>query len=317
MKDRSDKVAEFIKQSEWLPNFTSVRFLAAGEYNENYKVDTAGRSYVFRINHGSQLGIKNQIAYEFAVLKALKNTGRTPYPLKYVDKCSEFENGALLMNFIEGNSFNYHRDYLKAAEAFMLIHTQQPVDSLMVQVNPIMDIADESLKLISRFKTHPLEREKKKLLIYHEKIRELGEINRDIFINETLCIVNTEVNSGNFIVSGKKAMLVDWEKAVTSYRYQDLGHFICPTTTLWKTDFVFGKKEKYSFLKKYFELSEEGIDFHEFTYKTELLVKTILLRALSWCFMAFFEYTSIERPLKNELTFKKIRNYLDEIESFI
>ena len=47
--------------------------------------------------------------------------------------------------------------------------------------------------------------------------------------------------------------------------------------------------------------------------KTRVMEKTILLRALSWCFMAWYEYTRTERPLQNPDTFAKIKQYLADI----
>ena len=44
---------------------------------------------------------------------------------------------------------------------------------------------------------------------------------------------------------------MDWEKAVVSQRHQDLGHFLVPTTTLWKTDVVLQPDEKQRFLSLY------------------------------------------------------------------
>ncbi|MFP4443249.1 MAG: hypothetical protein ACLFST_09030, partial [Spirochaetia bacterium] len=42
-------------------------------------INGTGR-YVFRINHGGQLGPENQIEYEFSGLQALKDSKVTPRP---------------------------------------------------------------------------------------------------------------------------------------------------------------------------------------------------------------------------------------------
>ena len=57
--------------------------LAQGEHNSNFwfthpATDT---KYVLRINYTSQLGLKEQAAYEFDALTALRPSGRTPLPL--------------------------------------------------------------------------------------------------------------------------------------------------------------------------------------------------------------------------------------------
>jgi thiamine kinase-like enzyme len=168
-----------------------------------------------------------------------------------------------------------------------------------------------------RYSDHPLIKEKVLLLRYHEKILTLSENTRDYFTNEELCIVNTEVNSGNFIVQPGKTYLVDWEKAVISYRYQDLGHFLVPTTTLWKSNYVYSEEEKLQFIQNYIHQLGFGLDVEETFEKTKVLERTILLRAISWCFMAYYEYTREDRTLRNSDTFAKIRDYLNGIESLL
>ena len=115
----------------------------------------------------------------------------------------------------------------------------------------------------------------------------------------------------------ERAYLVDWEKAVVSYRYQDLGHFVVPTTTLWKSNYVYSEEEKLSFIRHYARNSDLDLDLKELFEKMKILERTILLRALSWCFMAYYEYTQADRKLRNEDTFEKIRDYLNDIESLL
>jgi hypothetical protein len=51
--------------------------------------------------------------------------------------------------------------------------------------------------------------------------------------------------------------------------------------------------------------------------KTRVLERTILLRALSWCHMAFYEYTRGGRALRDARTFERVRRYLCEIDAFL
>ncbi|WP_027183953.1 aminoglycoside phosphotransferase family protein [Desulfovibrio inopinatus] len=302
-------------------------FLAAGEYNANYLVHLDGRDIVFRINHGSQLGLSNQIEYEFHVLEAVAPSGVTPQPYWYdvaPEKQFGLDKGCLAMEYIPGRALQYERDLTRAADIFARIHalpTVQAAPHLIHQHHPIADIARESLGLIQRFPDHPRDAERSKLLDYHDTIIKLADETSHIFKADTDVIVNTEVNSGNFLISPERACLVDWEKAVISSRYQDLGHFCVPTTTLWKTDHKLSAKEKETFLCAYRSglLEHEAQNVPELDVLREgtaLLERTILLRALSWCFMAWYEYTQVERSLKNEETFRKITSYLDNMEWF-
>ena len=314
---RIDAVVGFIKNRNWLAEIDDARFLASGEYNENYLISSKNRYFVFRINHGSQLNLNNQIEYEFQVLQSVHESGVTPKPHYFSLDAEGLGQGVLLMDYIGGRKFEYARDSDLAARVFARIHQLPTSGYLITQRDPIKDIAHESAGLLKKYDKHPLRREASILWRYHEKIFEIADRNKNIFETENLCIVNTEVNSGNFIVRDTDAFLVDWEKAVNSYRYQDLGHFLVPTTTLWKSDFVFESNQKREFLKQYLEHFGSAGDLTELKEKTELLERTILLRALAWCYMAYFEYTMLDRALRDELTLAKIRSYLNEIERFL
>jgi aminoglycoside phosphotransferase (APT) family kinase protein len=291
-----------------------VTFLAAGEYNANYRVDSDAGPRVLRINHGSQLGLgDDQIAYEYQVLTALADSGVTPKPLACHPRPDPLGGGALLMEFIPGRPLDYGRDLETAARIFARVHTVPVPDGLIVQEDPVTAIADESIGLVLRFSDHPLKTEQAQILSYHDSVQALAEETRPLFQTDPLCLVNTEVNSGNFLISPDRACLVDWEKAVISCRYQDLGHFTVPTTTMWKTDTILSRKDRHRFLSVYHDLACPDIPFDELVEKSRVMEQTILLRALSWCFMAWYEYTRTNRPIQNPDTFAKIKQYLSDI----
>ncbi len=313
------RIKRFLENSLWVGAPASVEFLAAGEYNENFLVTGAdGAQSVFRVNHGSQLGLADQIEYEFRVLQAVHASTVTPEPYHCDQDPSGIGGGALLMEYLPGVPLDYARDYPAAASVFARIHALPSAGARLVeQPEPVLDIARESLGLLTRFSDHPLRDEQKALLAYHGEVLRLGEESRPLFAGEPLCIVNTEVNSHNFLIDGANAYLIDWEKAVRSLRYQDLGHFLVPTTTLWRSEYVYSDEEKLRFLDRYRTLSgiETGMD--ELREKTRVLERTILLRGLSWCYMAYYEYTRIDRPLASAYTFNKIRQYLGNIPWFL
>jgi aminoglycoside phosphotransferase (APT) family kinase protein len=316
-EEKTKRIASFLREKGWLRDFREVKFLAAGEYNENYSVHTDDKTYVFRINHGSQLNITNQIEYEYAVLKNLAESGVTPKPYHCDPSPAKLDGGVLLMDYLEGSPLIYERDLEKAAFIFAKVHSQLASEDLIVQERPVYDIAKESRWLIHRYAEHPLTDVRDTLLRYHDEIISLAEKTKNLFEEERMCIVNTEVNSGNFIINNNRGWLVDWEKAVVSYRYQDLGHFLIPTTTLWKTNYSFDAEAKKKFLRAYFSYIDERVPFDELVEKTEVLARTILLRALSWCYMAYYEYTRGGRELKNSFTFDRIKKYLKEAECFL
>jgi aminoglycoside phosphotransferase (APT) family kinase protein len=312
--DRREQIQQFLSDTGWVSPPFSVSFLAAGEYNVNYLVESCDRRYVLRINHGSQLGLgDDQIAYEFKVLTALADSGVTPRPLACHPHPEPLGGGVLLMEFVPGKPLDYTRDLEKAAHVFAKVHTTLIRDSLIVQADPVTAIAAESHGLIHRFSDHPLKKEKDQILSYYDTVLSLASDTRALFAQEPLCLVNTEVNSGNFLISDDNACLVDWEKAVISCRYQDLGHFMVPTTTLWKTDTILTGEDRKRFLSAYHRQACPDMDFDAMVQKTRVMEKTILLRALSWCFMAWYEYTRTSRPIQNQDTFAKITQYLSDI----
>jgi len=293
--ERTHQIDSFLREHGWTEGDFTVDFLAAGEYNENYLVTAPAQRTVFRINHGSQLNLDHQIAYEFAVLENIAPSGVTPLPLHVCASHRFFPRGAMLMSYIPGRHLDYRTDLRAAAECFARVHTvtyDHTTGPLIVQADPILDIR-----------------------AYLERVRRLADCAS--FVGESPCIVNTEVNSGNFLVNDRRVRLVDWEKAVASYRYQDLGHFLVPTTTLWKSDFRFDAVSRRRFLQDYHDAAAPPVGIDELDARTALLEKTILLRAFSWVYMAYVEYTNGARSLVNSDTFATIQRYLNEVETFL
>lgn len=314
---KSAAISAYLRKNGWLAGELHCSFLAAGEYNENYRVADGRNEYVFRINHGTQLGLGNQIEYEFGVLQAVYPSTVTPRPFRCSLEAEALGNGVLLMEFIPGRPLDYASDLETAARIFARIHALPADPRLIVQADPVGDIAAESLGLIQRYNNGGYREVRALLLKYHERILEIAGLSPSMFTGEARCMVNTEVNSGNFLIHPERSCLVDWEKAVVSCRYQDLAHFLVPTTTLWKTDCRLDESARKSFLGAYRENLGLDISMSELNEKTAFMEKVILLRALSWCYMAWHEYTGRNRALTNDATFRKIVSYLDEARCFL
>jgi aminoglycoside phosphotransferase (APT) family kinase protein len=315
--DKSAQVLLYIAGNGWLAGEMQCSFLAAGEYNENYLVSGHLGTYVFRINHGTQLGLARQVEYEFSVLQAVFPSGVTPRPLQYSLDAEGLGQGVLLMEYLPGRPLNYACDLNIAAEIFARIHALPPDPRLIVQADPVTAIAAESLALIGRYDSGQYREVRQLLLEYHYEIVNLTSTSPTFFSGDPLCMVNTEVNSGNFLIHPQRSCLIDWEKAVVSCRYQDLAHFLAPTTTLWKTDCRVSDQDRKDFLASYRQALGLPISLEELTQKTAFMERVIFLRALSWCYMAYHEYTSKSRVLTCDVTFKKIVSYLDEAQCFL
>lgn len=310
-------IARFVQEQGWVADVIQVSFLAAGEYHTNYLVHGTDSRTVFRINCGSQLGLGDQIGYEFGVLRCLEHSGVTPRPLRVHRDRELFGGGVLLMEFLPGRHLEYATDLSAAAAIFAAVHRQPTCPELIRQDDPVAAIAAESLNLLRRYPDHPLAMERDQLLAYHDEILELGRRHGTALASEPPCVVNTEVNSGNFLIHADRHSLVDWEKAVVSCRYQDLGHFLAPTTTLWRTETVLDRATQTAFLDIYRKLLPQAPPRSDLQQRTLLMEQVIVLRGLCWCFMAHYEYNRVDRSLTSDLTRTKIARYLGAIPELI
>jgi hypothetical protein len=310
-------IRSFLLDQGWVRQEPAVSFLAAGEYNQNFLVRCGRERLVFRVNRGSQLGLEDQIGYEFRVLRCVAPSGVTPRPLRVHPAPTPFGGGVMLMEWLPGTPLVYERDLDAAAGVFARIHALPPCPDLLRQDDPVAAVAAESLGLIERYPGHALGRERRVLLGYHERIVRLGQDNRALFAADRPCVVNTEVNSGNFLVGPAGAFLVDWEKAVVSSRHQDLGHFLAPTTTLWRTNTVIDAARRHDFLAAYHAALRDAPPLEALDRLCAVMERAVILRGLSWCFMAHHEYAHGGKALTDETTRAKIGLYMRDVERII
>ncbi|KRQ85796.1 Phosphotransferase enzyme family protein [Caloramator mitchellensis] len=289
-----------------------ISFLAQGEYNINYLINDEYKKFVFRINTGSQINVKNQIEYEFNALKRLESSKVTPKPF-YVDGSYEdFEYGILIMEFLEGRPLDYKTDLLKAAEIFGKIHNILPsvndYETFIVEEKIFTARIKEANNLLNEFWDSTLVPSELKNF-FDKFINTLikNSYKENYFLdNKWFRINNTEVNSHNFII-GEKFYLIDWEKPVLSDPCQDITQFLAPTTTLWKSNYILTEEEKEGFYKYYENYVGKDKNIRE---RVKIYSPYLLLRALSWCAYAYIEYNKPEKEIKNEDTYKKINEYL-------
>lgn len=291
---------------------TTVRFLAQGEYNINFIVDSFPSKYVFRVNTGSQLQIENQIRYEYEAIKYLEKSGVTPKVFFVDDTLSYFDYGILIMEFLEGVPLNYNKDLSKAAKIFSKIHSLEINKSnhFIVEEKIFSDRIKEGELLLENIWDSPLI--DKKIKGFFDTFLNWAKDNRSkesYFIEEPWHVINnTEVNSHNFIIGEEKSYLIDWEKPVISDPSQDLTQFIAPTTTLWKANYILSNEEKDNFFKSYIDgLNGKNKNIIE---RVHMYTPYLYLRALSWCAYAYIEYHNPHKEIKNMDTLEKIEQYL-------
>lgn len=292
------------------------RFLAQGEYNRNYYFihPVTGKKLVFRVNFGSQMHLEHQIEYEYEALRILENSGRTPRPLYVDDSRAVLPNGILVMEYLPGHALDYDRELFRAADCLADIHSVPvPEGHRLIQPkNPVRAILEECEEMFQIYADSPLTDPDKKNtirrlldLVWHEADR--------LSPSSYLCCINTELNSTNFLINTGKEMdyLIDWEKPLLGEPAQDLGHFLAPTTTFWKTDIILNEERMHAFVRRYVKAVNGRFDTEDLWERVMVYMTVTCLRGITWCAMAWVEYQQPGRQLVNESTWRKLEEYLN------
>lgn len=291
------------------------RLLGQGEYNINYMFNSKkfNKDLVLRIAVDSQMNLDDQISYEYKSLNLLKNTNRTPKAIYYDNSKSLIPYGFLVMEYLPGEHLDYKKDLKIAAETLTKIHNESipKHNHLLKPENPIESIYRECLdmfKVYSQSKYAKVEiKDSIEYLLRKGKNIKTKDIGRRT-------IINTELNSGNFLINGRNDnnYIIDWEKPLYAYPAQDLGHFLAPTTTFWKTDIVLSKEEIDIFINEYCKHSNQYKDKEALWDSVKNYISINCLRGITWCSMAYVEYQNPDKIIVNDYTYKKIKDYLSK-----
>ena len=294
------KSAEFLSSLD-LPEGTELDFslLGQGEYNLNYVFThpVTGRKLVLRINTGSQMHLDDQIGYEFSALQALASSGRTPKPLLCVP-----EMNMLVMEWLPGVALDYTRDMDIAAKILADIHSVPvPADCRLLRPEaPALAIYEECLDMVQHYYDWE-EADPEVTGLLRTLVAEIGRLPLSEASDAPLCINNTELNSGNFLIDRSgHSHLIDWEKPLLSEPAQDLGHFLAPTTTFWKTDVILTPEEVKNFTENYIKAVAGRMDTSALSARLPLYFTVTCLRGITWCAMAYREYCQPGRELRNK-----------------
>lgn len=321
---RTEGLEQYVKSERYrvgmcLPEEMTETYelLAQGEYNRNYVFThpLSGQRLVLRINFGSQMHLEHQIEYEYRALKLLEKSGRTPRVL-YVDGSkADIPYGIMVMEYLPGHELDYRSEMTQAAECLADIHSVKiPGDNpLLSPQEPLRAILEECEEMVKTYMESPLGDERKKEIIRRlldkgwERVDALGEASYK-------CCINTELNSTNFLINGKgkENYLIDWEKPLYGDPAQDLGHFLAPTTTFWKTDVILSYEETQNFIDKYICKVNGRYDTSEIKDRTNVYIPITCLRGITWCAMAWVEYQKPGKDIFNLSTYRKLQAYLEE-----
>ena len=324
MNDMLPKVAAYLNGRDWndVPTMQGCKFevrpLAQGEYNLNYLISSGSLQLVFRMNIGTQINRDDQIRYEYGALELLAQSGVTPRPYYVDDTHQVFEQGILIMEYLPGESMDYRRDLLNAAELLATIHQiDVPVEKnhLIREEAPLTLIYDECAGLLGQYFDSDLARPEIRDYLMDLKNWAAAARSQETFYQQDPwpCIVNTEVNSGNFIVNRQQETihLVDWEMPRWGDPSQDLCHFCSPLTTLWKTSWRMTKVEKRRFLQTYSQHLQDRHLRDTLIDRVRLRDPFVYLRGISWSAMGWVAYQTRFSGMKNPDTWAKLQQYMN------
>jgi aminoglycoside phosphotransferase (APT) family kinase protein len=297
--------------------------LAQGEYNINYLLDDGAARRVLRVNIASQLpealrGPITQIAYEHGALALLAASGVTPRPLHLDERPGVFAQGLLIEEYLPGEPLDYARDLEAAGRLFARVHGQPvPADHhLIVEQRPLGQMLEECETLLATYLESAWAAPD-----VASFLRELRQAAReaaprgDAFFaaDPWRCVINTEVNSGNFIANRAAGTLhlVDWEKALYGDPSQDLSHFGVPTTTLWKTEHRLDDHARRALLDAYRAQLGDAHQRDTIAERVRLRDPFNCLRGIAWSAMAWVGYREGSHALQNADTRRKLDRYLE------
>lgn len=288
-----------------------VKLLGQGEYNINYvfRNPDDSKKLVFRLNTESQMNLKDQIGYEFGALKILEDSNRTPKAI-YVDSSKkEIPYGFLIMDFLEGEPLEYSTDLEIAAECLADIHSLKIPDkaNLIRPTDPLKAVLNECKDMSSKYLKSDLGDFEIKMIIKRLIRKAEKMVYNDNSNIDKSHIINTELNSGNFLINGKNKQnyIIDWEKPIFGEVEQDIGHFLAPTTTFWKTDTFLNREEINNFIEDYINKVNGRFDASNIHKRVDKYLTINCLRGITWCSMAWVEYQNPDKTIRNEFTYNK------------
>lgn len=316
-------LTEYVKSRKYrealgLPGDVSEEYslLAQGEYNINYLFThpVSKERLLLRVNCGSQMHLEHQIEYEAHALKLLETSGRTPR-VYYVDGSREqLDYGVLVMEYLPGEALCYRKDMSYAAECLADIHSVSLGEDcgLICPENPLKAILEECEEMVKTYMESELGEDGKKRII--RALLDEGWKKVQSAANEKTyqCCINTELNSTNFLINGggKPNYLIDWEKPLYGDAAQDLGHFLAPTTTFWKTDVILEPEEIEAFIDEYIRAVGGRFDTDGLKERVHIFIPVTCLRGITWCAMAWVQYQQPDKLIANESTRRKLDAYL-------
>ena len=179
---------------------------------------------MLRVNYLSQMGLDDQIGYEYRALKFLQPSGRVPKP-RYLDSSKQLcGHGALVMDYYEGEWLDYEipGNVVEAARMLADVHAV-PVDEgcpLQRPGDPLRAQFEVCARFFDNYRHSALadERVVNAIQLMQKATRAALEMPFDP--DDSAHALNTEAVAVHFLIpqDGLPGHMVDWEKPLVGLR---------------------------------------------------------------------------------------------------
>jgi aminoglycoside phosphotransferase (APT) family kinase protein len=293
----------------------ATQFLAAGEYTLNFRVRLDDQDAVLRLVTGSQMGLDPaaQVEYEAHALELLESSGRTPRLLAVEPRPASLPYPYLLIGYLPGRPLDYRSDLTAAAHCAAAIHRLgvPARHALQNHGSPFEPVLREVEQLLSGPPTTSAARRPpyEAVLAFADRARARVSTESGALAVDP-AVINTDLNTHNFIVHDGRAWLLDWEKARIGPSTLDLAHFLLPTTTLWRDASAtrLTPDEQSAFLDAYLAARPE-LDRKAYSEAVRATRRLAALRAIAWCAWALRAAERGQRAIQHEETLAKCRMF--------
>ena len=313
--------------------------LGMGEHNVNFRFSDprSGHMYVLRVNVAPQPFHDNQVAYEFAALRALEASGRVPEVFYLDDSPEALGKGVLVIDFCKGDMLDFDHarpgDLRCAAQIMADVHAVPVGDEaravLFKPQDPLRTLFDECLERFEVYRSSAYE--DARITRWARRFIDASSRALDIPCEPADCVhvVNTETLPSHFLIPASSAAdaasneegsgrfcahpgsFVDWERPIIGEVAQDVAYLVSPTTTFWDSEFLFPASDIDAFVDDYWRAVDGRFERGSFDARFRAWRMMTALRSTTWCCRALVTYRSAQTHKTNR-TMEKLPIYLSD-----
>ncbi len=269
--------------AERLPNWTGklVPLSDTGLAHDHIRITET--PYLLRIPKQSQLNLPplENLHYQAACFQRAQGGEHTPKFFALIEPEDELPLGALIVEFIEGQTAQLPQDLEPIATALASLH-RLPLPTTAERA-PLINPIEGRQAALNEIAWHMHFARKADLTLATRRLidQEWHELKQATLPEETPCLIAFDTHPGNFLMKSSRAYLVDLEKMRYGAPGADLAHATIYTSTTWdlNSHSVLTPDEVASFYRRW--LGQMKLDFMPVNLMYWRRVMT--LWALSWC----------------------------------